>query len=38
MDKGYIIDVEGVHKSFKSLHAVRGIDLRISKGQFVAIL
>jgi ABC-2 type transport system ATP-binding protein len=38
MDKDFIIEVEGVHKSFKTVHAVRGIDLRIKKGQFVAIL
>jgi ABC-2 type transport system ATP-binding protein len=38
MYKDLIIEVEGVHKSFKTVHAVRGIDLRISKGQFVALL
>jgi len=38
MDKDLIIEVEGVHKSFKTVHAVRGIDLHISKGQFVALL
>jgi ABC-2 type transport system ATP-binding protein len=38
MDKEYIIEAEGVHKSFKTVHAVRGIDIRIKKGQFVGIL
>jgi ABC-2 type transport system ATP-binding protein len=33
-----IIEVRNVHKSFKNVQAVRGIDLRIATGQFVAIL
>lgn len=33
-----VIEVRNVHKSFKMVHAVRGIDLRIGPGQFVAIL
>jgi ABC-2 type transport system ATP-binding protein len=33
-----VIEVRDVHKSFKAVHAVRGIDLRIGSGQFVAIL
>jgi len=33
-----VIEVRDVHKSFKSVHAVRGINLRIEPGQFVAIL
>lgn len=33
-----VIDVKGVHKSFKTVHAVKGIDLRIYEGQFVALL
>ncbi len=33
-----VIEVKGVHKSFKTVHAVRGIDLRINHGQFVALL
>ncbi len=32
------IEVRNVHKSFKTVHAVRGIDLRIMPGEFVAIL
>lgn len=32
------IEVLDVHKSFKAVHAVRGINLRIEPGQFVAIL
>jgi ABC-2 type transport system ATP-binding protein len=33
-----VIDVKGVWKSFKSVHAVKGIDLKIPGGQFVALL
>jgi len=33
-----VIEVRNVHKSFKTVQAVRGIDLTISSGQFVAIL
>ena len=33
-----VIEVINVHKSFKTVQAVRGIDLRIMPGQFVAIL
>jgi ABC-2 type transport system ATP-binding protein len=33
-----VIEVRDVHKSFKDVKAVRGIDLSISRGQFVAIL
>ena len=33
-----IIEVRNVHKSFKTVQAVRGINLRIGPGQFVAIL
>jgi ABC-2 type transport system ATP-binding protein len=33
-----IIEVKNIVKSFKSVQAVRGIDLRIMPGQFVAIL
>jgi ABC-2 type transport system ATP-binding protein len=33
-----VIEVKGVHKSFKSVHAVRGVDLTINHGQFVALL
>lgn len=32
------IELTGVHKSFGSVHAVRGIDLRIAAGEIVAIL
>jgi ABC-2 type transport system ATP-binding protein len=38
MDQVPVIEVKGVHKSFKTVHAVRGIDLKIYKGQFVALL
>ena len=33
-----VIEVKDVHKSFKTVHAVRGIDLKIMPGQFVALL
>jgi ABC-2 type transport system ATP-binding protein len=33
-----VIEVKGVYKSFKTVHAVRGIDLKINHGQFVALL
>jgi ABC-2 type transport system ATP-binding protein len=33
-----VMEVKDVHKSFKSVQAVRGIDLSIQKGQFTAIL
>jgi ABC-2 type transport system ATP-binding protein len=33
-----VIEVEGVWKSFKTVQAVKGIDLSIPKGQFVALL
>lgn len=32
------IEVRNVHKSFKSVHAVRGVDLTIQPGQFVGLL
>jgi ABC-2 type transport system ATP-binding protein len=33
-----VIHVQDVHKSFKSVHAVQGVSLRIERGQFVALL
>jgi ABC-2 type transport system ATP-binding protein len=33
-----VIEVRNVHKSFKTVQAVKGVDLRIKKGQFVALL
>ncbi|MFZ4400167.1 MAG: ABC transporter ATP-binding protein [Bacteroidales bacterium] len=33
-----IIEVRDVYKSFKSVHAVKGINLSIAEGQFVALL
>ena len=38
MDSNLVIEVCNVHKSFKTVQAVRGIDLTIVPGQFVAIL
>ena len=38
MSSNNVIEVRGVHKSFKTVQAVRGIDLTIAAGRFVAIL
>ena len=38
MDLNFVIEVKDVHKSFKAVRAVRGVDLRIRRGEFVAIL
>jgi ABC-2 type transport system ATP-binding protein len=38
MQVNYVIEVKEVSKSFKSVQAVRGINLKIPMGQFVAIL
>ena len=38
MDSNLVIEVKDVHKSFKTVQAVRGVDLRIRRGEFVAIL
>jgi ABC-2 type transport system ATP-binding protein len=38
MDELPVIEVREVYKSFKTVQAVRGIDLRIGNGQFVALL
>jgi len=38
MNANPVIEVKDVHKSFKAVQAVRGVDLRIHKGQFVALL
>jgi ABC-2 type transport system ATP-binding protein len=38
MPSDYIIEVKDVWKSFKTVQAVKGIDLKIPKGQFVALL
>ncbi|UIJ34335.1 ABC transporter ATP-binding protein [Allobranchiibius sp. GilTou73] len=35
---GAAIQLDGVHKSFGDLHAVRGIDLQIEQGEIVAFL
>ena len=35
---GPVIEVVDVHKSFKTVHAVRGVSLDIYKGQYVALL
>ena len=33
-----VIEVDDVHKSFKTVHAVRGVSLNIYEGQYVALL
>ncbi len=38
MTGSYIIEARGVWKSFKKVQAVKGIDLKIYKGQFIALL
>jgi ABC-2 type transport system ATP-binding protein len=38
MSSSPVIEVKDVWKSFKTVQAVRGIDLRISEGQFVGVL
>lgn len=38
MTGNYVIEVKSVWKSFKTVQAVKGIDLKIPKGQFVALL
>ncbi len=38
MANDYVIEVKNVWKSFKTVQAVRGIDLKIPRGEFVAIL
>ena len=38
MQSDPVIDVRKVWKSFKTVQAVKGIDLKINKGQFVALL
>jgi ABC-2 type transport system ATP-binding protein len=38
MNDNLFIEVREVHKSFKAVQAVKGVTLRIGKGQFVALL
>ena len=38
MPTDYIIEVKNVWKSFKTVQAVKGVDIKIPKGQFVALL
>ena len=38
MSIDHVIEVKNVWKSFRTVQAVRGIDLKIPKGQFIAIL
>src|SRR5665811_1140143 len=38
MNNEPVIEVKNVWKSFKTVQAVKGIDLKIPKGQYVALL
>ena len=38
MTREAIIEITGVHKTFKSVHAVRGLTTKIFQGEFVALL
>jgi ABC-2 type transport system ATP-binding protein len=38
MSENYVIEVSNVWKSFKTVHAVKGINLKIPRGQFIALL
>jgi ABC-2 type transport system ATP-binding protein len=38
MTDDYVIEVKKVWKSFKTVQAVKGLDLKIPRGQFVALL
>ncbi len=38
MTTDMVIEVKDVWKSFKTVQAVKGVDMKISKGQFVALL
>jgi len=38
MPDSFVIDVKNVWKSFKTVQAVKGINLKIPKGQFIALL
>ncbi|HEY4788308.1 MAG TPA: ABC transporter ATP-binding protein [Bacteroidales bacterium] len=38
MDKNYIVEVRNVQKSFKDVKAIKGVDLSINRGEFVAVL
>ncbi|MFW5886492.1 MAG: ABC transporter ATP-binding protein [Bacteroidota bacterium] len=33
-----LIEIENVYKSFKDIHALRGVNLSVGKGQFIALL
>ena len=33
-----IVEISGVNKSFKDVHAVKSVDLSIKPGEFVALL
>jgi len=38
LHKEIAVEVKEVYKSFKTVHAVRGISLQVNKGQFLALL
>ncbi|MEJ2614017.1 MAG: ABC transporter ATP-binding protein [Ignavibacteriaceae bacterium] len=37
-DNDFVVEVKDVYKSFKTVDAVKGISLKIHKGQFIALL
>ena len=37
-DNNFVVEVKDVYKSFKTVDAVKGISLKIHKGQFIAVL
>ncbi len=38
MKKKCLVCVEEIHKKFKEVHALKGVNLFVSKGEFIAIL
>ncbi|MBN2350489.1 MAG: ABC transporter ATP-binding protein [Bacteroidales bacterium] len=38
MEQNPVVEVKNVHKSFKSVHAVKGVNLSILPGHFIALL
>ena len=33
-----ILTMKGIHKSFPGVHALKGVDLEIRKGEFLALM
>lgn len=38
MEKGTVIKIEGLHKSYGKIHALRGVDLEVGKGEIFGFL